>query len=130
MQALRDDAHGEGPLQENAMSRLFRSAVAGALAVCTWSSSVAAAPVCLDTYLIDHTSVLNARTIVFHLKDGSAWQNNLKNACPALRFWGFVYSDRSGLNEICDNQSAVHVINSGETCLLGAFTKVSPVPHA
>jgi hypothetical protein len=115
--------------QENLMSRYLRSALAGALAGCVWSSSAAAAPVCLDTYRIDHTSVVDARTIVFHLKDGSAWRNDLKNACPALRFWGFVYADRSGLNEICDNQSAVQVIKSGETCVLGAFTRVAP-PHA
>jgi hypothetical protein len=107
------------------MQLLLRSAVATLLTV-AWATPVFAAPVCLDTYRIQNTSVPDPHTIIFHMKDGSAWRNTLRNACPDLKFWGFVYADRSGMNEICDNQTAVKVINSGELCLLGAFSKEAP----
>lgn len=112
------------------MRPLLRRTLAAILAMGSGLSSAGAAPVCLDTYRIQNTTVPNARTIIFHMKDGSAWRNALKNACPDLRFWGFVYVDRSGMNEICDNQAAVKVIHSGEICLLGSFTRETAVPHA
>ena len=112
------------------MKRLLRASLATVLAVSASVSSALAAPTCLDTYRIQNTTVPNPNTIIFHMKDGSAWRNTLKNSCPELRFWGFVYVDRGGTLEICDNTTAVKVINSGEICLLGTFSKEPPpAPH-
>ena len=108
---------------------LLRPALAALLAAASGATPVSAAPVCLETFRIQGTSVPNPHTIIFHMKDGSSWRNTLKNSCPDLKFWGFVYSDRSAMNEICDNQTSVKVINSGQICMLGAFTKEPPVPH-
>ena len=102
---------------------------AAVLAMRSGLAPALAAPVCLDTYRIQNTTIPNARTIAFHMKDGSVWRNALRNACPDLRFWGFVYVDRGSLNRICDNQDSVKVINSGEICLLGSFTREPSVPH-
>ena len=108
----------------------LRRTLAAILAMGSGLAPALAAPVCLDTYRIQNTTVPNARTIMFHMKDGSVWRNALKNACPDLRFWGFVYVDRGSLNQICSNQDSVKVINTGEICMLGSFTREPPVPHA
>ena len=111
------------------MTPFLRASLLTVLAANAWILPATAAPVCLDTYRIQNTSVPNPHTIIFHMKDRSAWRNTLKNACPDLRFWGFVYVDRGGTNDICDNLASVKVINSGEICMLGAFTKeVKPPP--
>jgi hypothetical protein len=113
------------------MSRfLSRSALAATLAACSWATPVSAAPVCLDNYRIESTSIPDSRTIIFHMRDGTAWRNTLKNSCPNLRFSGFVYKDRGGVSEYCANLTVVRVIDSGEPCMLGEFSKVAPAPHA
>src|ERR1051326_5436068 len=104
------------------MRRTLRASLA-ALLMLGAPTPVVAAPVCLYTYRIENTTIPNARTIVFHMKDGSVWRNALKNACPDLKFWGFVYVDRGSLNRICENLDTVRVINSGEVCMLGPFTR-------
>jgi hypothetical protein len=108
---------------------LLRPALAAVLAACSWAAPVSAAPVCLDNYTIKNTSIPDSHTIVFHMKDGSAWRNTLKNPCPDLRFYGFVFTDSGGVNQYCGNQTVVRVIHSGEVCMLGEFSKMVPPPH-
>jgi len=109
---------------------LLRSALAATLAACSWATPVSAAPVCLDNYRIENTSIPDNHTIIFYMRDGTAWRNTLKNSCPNLRFSGFVYKDRGGVSEYCANLTVVRVIDSGEPCMLGEFSKVAPAPHA
>jgi hypothetical protein len=104
--------------------------IAALVAIGAATASAAAAPVCLYTYRIENTTVPNAHTIVFHMKDGSVWRNTLRNACPELMFRGFVYVDRGSLYKICANLDTVRVIESGEVCLLGPFTKEAPRMHS
>jgi hypothetical protein len=101
-----------------------------ALAICVAVLSTAAASaqpapvsanVCLRTIDIDRTNVPDARTILFHMKDGRIWQNTLVGDCPELKFNGFLY-DASPSGEICANLQAIRVIHSGAVCLLGPFT--------
>lgn len=92
------------------------------------STAAAAAPVCLYTDRIQNTSIPDVRTIDFHMKDGTVWRNSLRNSCPDLRWYGFVYV-LHGPNEICENLQAIRVIHTGETCLLGSFTKMPPKEH-
>lgn len=107
----------------------LRRALVAILAVGCGLTPALGAPICLDINRIQNTTIPNARTIVFHMKDGSAWRNTLRNACPDLRFWGFVFVDRGSLNQICSNQDAIKIINSGEICLLGSFARETAVPH-
>jgi non-ribosomal peptide synthetase component E (peptide arylation enzyme) len=87
--------------------------------------------VCLWTYQIDHTSVPDENTIVFHMKGGETWVNKLANRCSGLKFYGFSYDVR-GPSEICGNQQSIRVLKTGAVCLLGPFTQgeVKPVPAA
>jgi hypothetical protein len=103
-----------------------------ALAVCLAAIPAAAAlaqpmpapspsNVCLRTIDIDHTSVPDTRTILFHMKDGQIWKNALVGDCPDLKFDGFEYVVRFS-DEICGNLQSIRVLRSGAVCLLGPFT--------
>ena len=81
--------------------------------------------VCLWTYQIDHTHVMNPRTVLFYMKDGHVWRNDLKTPCPGLNFHGFEFVSRS--DEICGPEIGIRVIRTGEACSLGEF---SPYMHA
>lgn len=83
-----------------------------------------AAPVCLKTYLIDSTKVVDAKTLDFKMTDGTVYRNALRTSCSGLRFNGFVYVTH--MDEICDNMQSIRVLETHEVCLLGAFTKLPP----
>lgn len=82
-------------------------------------------PVCLRPFdtpgpggLI-HTHVVDPRTILFYMPNGKVWVNHLKSQCRGLMFHGFEYVTHE--DEICSNQTAIRVIESGEICKLGDF---------
>jgi hypothetical protein len=79
-----------------------------------------AANVCLNSRDIDRTSVPDAKTVLFHMKDGKVWKNMLRNDCAELKFNGFAY-DASPNGEICGNLQTIRVLRSGEVCALGPF---------
>ena len=110
------------------MKRSARAAVASALAAFMVATSATAAPVCLQSYLIQNTSIPDTHTILFHMKDGTVWRNTLRNSCPDLKWYGFEYVVH-GPDEICDNLLSIRVIHTNETCLLGLFTREPPA-HA
>ncbi|HTQ14042.1 MAG TPA: hypothetical protein VMH86_09215 [Rhizomicrobium sp.] len=82
-----------------------------------------AANVCIHSMDIARTSVPDAQTILFHMKDHTVWRNTLMAPCPELKFRGFVY-DATPSGEICGNQQTIHVLQTGAVCLLGPFTQV------
>jgi hypothetical protein len=93
---------------------LFAAAVSPAAAAGTGN-------ICLHTRDIDRTKVIDAKTILFIMKDGKVWRNTLLGPCPGLRFNGFVYVTHD--EQICGNNQAIHVLRSYELCLLGPFTR-------
>lgn len=82
-----------------------------------------AAPICLKTYLIRSTKVVNSKTIDFRMTDGTVYRNALRSPCSGLNFNGFVYETR--INEICKLQT-IRVLRTHQVCMLGAFTKLPP----
>lgn len=82
--------------------------------------------VCLWTYLIDHTTVVDAKTLVFHMKDKKAWKNTLVNRCPDLKFHGYAYLTHDG--QICANSQAIYVLKTHSVCMLGGFEPYVPPP--
>lgn len=81
--------------------------------------------VCLDAGNIDHLSYPDDKTIVFHMRGGKAWRNDLKRSCPGLKFEQAVaYEIRGGT--ICGNMQVVYVMRRWTPCMLGAFTAVPP----
>jgi hypothetical protein len=91
-----------------------------------WGSIVpaTAAQICLPTYYIARTKVVDTKTIDFRMNDGTAYRNVLPGACSGLEFDGFVYVTRG--TEICDMQS-IRVLRTHQVCMLGAFSRLPPV---
>lgn len=87
-------------------------------------------PVCLRPFDtpgpggIIRTHVVDPQTILFYTPDGKVWVNRLKSRCRGLMFHGFEYVTRQ--DELCSNQTAIRVIESGEVCKLGDFVPYAP----
>lgn len=82
------------------------------------------APVCLLTYMIETTKIVDPQTILFYMRDRKIWKNTLPYRCPGLAFNGFVYV--TSVDEICGNMQRIRVLQSGEICELGPFTPYTP----
>jgi hypothetical protein len=110
------------------------AAVAAAPAVAQTGPQVPTGPVCLrpsdvPNEPIPRTKVLDPQTVLFYTREGQVWENRLKTPCRGLMFHGFSVVGR-GDGEICSNATSIRVIESGETCVLGAFTPYTPPPAA
>ncbi len=109
-------------------------AVAGlALAGCSDDEQASTTPaasgngVCLQSTDIDHTAILDNKTIIFYMKNGHPWKNSLHFDCPSLQIEdGFAYE--SDFSEICSNAQTIRVLRSGNFCELGQFTPYQAPP--
>jgi hypothetical protein len=107
--------------------RVLVSALAVAAIAAGTAIPAAAAPVCLTSYLIDHTSVQkDDRTILFYMKDGKVFSNTLLAACPSLHFHGYELGITGGNEQLCSNQQSIHVLVTHEVCQMGAFVPYTP----
>ena len=82
-------------------------------------------PVCLRALDIDHTKAPDDHTILFFMKNGSAWSTTLKSDCPGLRFNGFAYGPTPP-DDICANAQTIRVLKSGAVCEIGALVPAKP----
>jgi hypothetical protein len=80
--------------------------------------------VCLNVRNIQRTETPDDRTILFHMRDGTIWQNRLRQNCPSLRYSPFTQQLHT--DQICSNQQFIHVALTGDTCALGDFTSAEP----
>jgi hypothetical protein len=87
-----------------------------------------AATTCLWTRQIDHTHVVDRNTVLFYMKDGKIWRNDLKSPCMGLKLHGFSFTSAS--DEICSNAVGIRVIRTGEVCTLGRFSPSAGPVHA
>lgn len=88
-------------------------------------------PVCIrpfdsPTGSIDHTHVVDARTILFYMRDGKIWKNELPSPCPGLLFHGFSFVTHQ--DEVCSNAQGIQVVETGQVCQLGTFSSYTPPP--
>jgi hypothetical protein len=103
-------------------------------AVVICAASVAALPVNAANICISTNNIVNTKpqddgkAIFFSMRDGSVWRNDLKGACPDLRFDGFIWTVRNPDQTVCENMQSLRVMRSGQICVLGKFTQTTP-PH-
>lgn len=112
------------------MKALIPALAAAAIAVGAATTASADRPICLQNILIDHTSVKDSQTLLFHMKNGDVFQNKLRSACPGLNFHGFVMDIRGGIGDVCSNQQTISVLVTHEVCALGEFTPYKAPPKA
>jgi hypothetical protein len=82
-------------------------------------------PVCLDPQYIDNTQATNSRTILFRMKNGEVWRNDLARPCPDLVSQPGGFSQLVHVDRICANVQEITVNATGMVCRLGEFTRVS-----
>lgn len=87
-----------------------------------------AAPICLRTQDMMQTDPQKGgASIIFTMRDGSKWRNDLRGRCPDLWYnTGFVWTVRNGDGTVCENQDVLHVLRSADVCVLGKFTQLTP----
>jgi hypothetical protein len=81
--------------------------------------------VCLQASQIDHTQILDDKTILFFMKSGHPWKNTMNFDCPSLKIEdGFAFV--TDFPEICSNSQTIRVLRSGNFCELAQFTPYTP----
>jgi hypothetical protein len=91
------------------------------------TAAFAAPPICLQLRDIQSAKSDDGKIMKFTMRDGRVLYNHLRGVCPGLRFNGFAWDIRGGVQEVCENQQSLRVLQSGEVCLLGKF---GPPPKA
>jgi hypothetical protein len=109
-------------------SIFFAAVIAGTVTAANAQGMAPPNHVCLQSYLIDHTTTVDPSTILFHMKNGAVWKNTLPQPCHGLAFHGFVYDTKD--TQICSDLQPISVIETHQVCTLGAFTPYTPAAHA
>ncbi len=79
--------------------------------------------ICIDLARIRRTEVVDDNTILFYLRGGDVYVNELTYRCPGLGFEdGFSYT--TSLTKLCSNKEIIRVLDRGTACGLGTFTKI------
>ena len=99
-----------------------------ALAATMMTGAAKAAPICLRTQdMLETQPAKDGASITIKMRDGSVWRNDLHGRCSDLRFDGFVWRVRGGPDDsVCENIQSLRVLRSGQVCMLGKFTEVTP----
>jgi hypothetical protein len=113
------------------MKRIAMSLIVAALAASGASAqssyTMGTGNVCLKINWIDHTRAPDDKTIVFYMKDHTAWTTHLAGTCPQLSFNGFSYV-ATPPEDICGNLQSIRVIRTGAICMMGPFVPFNPPP--
>lgn len=81
---------------------------------------------CINPTEIKSQTIVSNDEIRFEMRNGEAWVNKLPTSCPGLKVEGGFTWDVRGMR-VCSNQETITVLNTGNRCMLGAFT---PAPAA
>jgi hypothetical protein len=109
------------------------AALFGAAALTAALPAAADMPVCFPSYQIDHTSIPDDNTILFHMRGHKVYKADVINRCVGLSInsRGFTYTPTiPGSNEICENLLTIRLNDTGQTCLIGKITPINPVASA
>mgnify|MGYP001549734556 CR=1 FL=1 len=79
--------------------------------------------ICLRTFDSSSTTTPNDKTILFHMRDGKVYRNDLRGTCSGISFNGFAY-DVTPPDRICGNLQIIRVLKTHAVCSLGPFTEV------
>ena len=107
--------------------KIFMSVAALATMAALSAPAQAAGHICIPTRNIESsTPQEDGAAILFKMRDGSVWRNDLNGRCPDLKFNGFVWAVRNPGETVCEHEQTLRVLRSGEICSLGKFTQIAP----
>ena len=89
------------------------------------SAQAPGANVCLNVTEIQTTQATDMRTIVYRMRNGDVWRNDLAFPCPELvNFSAGGYSQTLHTGWLCANKHTI-TTQTGAVCRLGRFTQVN-----
>jgi len=81
--------------------------------------------VCLNVTEIKNTKPTGIRTIVYTMRNGDVWRNDLAAPCPDLiHHTAGGYTQKTHTDWICANSQQI-TTQTGQVCRLGEFTRVN-----
>jgi hypothetical protein len=89
------------------------------------SAQAPGATVCLNVTEIQTTQATDMRTIIYRMRNGDVWRNDLAYPCPDLvNFSAGGYSQTLHTDWLCANKHTI-TTQTGSVCRLGRFTLVN-----
>jgi len=76
--------------------------------------------VCLNIRNIEDTSSKDGKILTFKMKDGTIYNNHLRQSCNSLIHGGFNWVINSS-QEVCEDVQTLQTLTVGELCRLGKF---------
>jgi hypothetical protein len=70
--------------------------------------------------MVNTTPSNDGKTLTLKMRDGRILVNHLRGICRDMRFTGFSWV-LHGSHDICENQTTLQVLQSGQICILGRF---------
>jgi hypothetical protein len=116
--------------------RTMKILAAGLLAAVVLPAAAQPAPsqparhnICLNVRDIQDTSSKDGKIMTFKMRDGTVYNNHLRQTCDSLRFGGFAWTVNS-TQEVCEDVQTLRTLTTGEICRLGRFDPPIPKPAA
>jgi hypothetical protein len=107
--------HGQEVHMKKVFAALFLAPAATIL------TTPAQAALCVSERDIQDTKPSNdGKLLTLKMRDGRVLVNHLQGICRDMRYTGFSWVLHGG-NNICENQTVIQVLQSGQTCILGRF---------
>ena len=76
--------------------------------------------VCLRIQDIQSTTSKDGKILTFRMRDGTIYNNHLRQTCDDLRFGGFAWSVNAS-EQVCENVQTLRTLTTGQMCRLGLF---------
>jgi len=76
--------------------------------------------ICLNVKDIVEASSKDGLIMTFRMKDGTIYNNHLRQRCDSLRDGGFVWTTE-GSQQVCEDVQQLRTLTTREMCRLGRF---------
>lgn len=76
--------------------------------------------ICLNVRDIQDTTSKDGKILKFTMKDGTVYNNHLRQTCDSLVYGGFAWTVPS-TQEVCEDVQTLRAFTTGEICRLGRF---------
>ena len=76
--------------------------------------------ICLNVRDIQDTTSKDGKILTFKMRDGTIYNNHLRQSCNSLIFGGFAWTVPS-TQQICEDIQTLRAFTTGEICRLGRF---------
>ncbi len=87
---------------------------------------------CIETFLVRDTKVLDDSTVLFRMRNGELYVNQLSSACPQLAVYNSFTYETHGIARLCNNDRITvfhsgrpQEFSAGATCGINEFQEVA-----